>query len=247
MFNNNSNLSKFSGTTLYQNTEFEYDVYLIPSKNQNETNEIIQRISSRKRMENGVETTCLGIDKALITFNLDNDNTCAYVFVREKGTQDEGSGSLQIYNWCSLKRKYHDEYNYAQVWINDVCRITPPGTQKSKISPIKVLFILFEQLAAQNINKNDIYLMVEPNEYNILGPIYNNYGFTKVPYEDCKKNRGKDALVIMKKNISKDPNYDNFPFTAPQVTHVIGGKRRNKKSKTIRKRKNKRKTIKRRY
>jgi len=93
MFNNNSNLSKFSGTTLYQNTEFEYDVYLIPSKNQNETNEIIQRISSRKRMENGVETTCLGIDKALITFNLDNDNTCAYAFVREKGTQDEGSGS----------------------------------------------------------------------------------------------------------------------------------------------------------
>lgn len=244
MFNNISNQSKFSGTVLYQNIEFEYDIYLIPS---NETNEIIQRISSRKRMENGVEKVCLGVDQARISSMLDNDDVSALGFVREKGTQDEGSGSLQIYNWCSLKRKYHDEYNYAQVWINDVCRITQPGTQKSKISPIKVLFILFEQLAAQNINKNEIYLMVEPKEYNILGPIYTNYGFTKVPYEDCKKNRGKDALVIMRKNISKDANYTDFPFTSPQIGPVIGGKRRNKKLKTIKKRKNKRKTVKRRY
>jgi hypothetical protein len=270
-FYNTTNQSKFSGKINYEGKIFEYDIYLLPSKNKNEINEIIERISSRKRYSlDGKESVCLGLDKNKIKEILDDDDASAFGFVKESGTQDEGSGSLQIYNWCSLKRKYNTEYDISQIWINDVCRYTIPGTPKSTISPIKVLFTLFEQLTTQILGMNEIYLMVEPNEYPILGTLYKKYGFDDVSFENCKKNKGRQALKIMKKYINKNPNYDNFPFVEPTLQTVqtnfpetslstehisidtslplmnkIGGKKQNKKLKTKKRKTNKRKTNKR--
>jgi hypothetical protein len=215
-FNNTSGNSKFSGSVVFEGKPFDYDIYLLPLTSQNERGEIIQRISSRKRyFPNGTEETCLGLDTTSITQMIDSNDVSAFGFVKEHGSQDEGSGSLQIFNWCSLKRKYNNELEISQVWINDVCRFTPKGTTKSVISPVKVLFLLFEQLTSQILNKNEIYLMVEPHEYPVLGSLYKKYGFNDVSKEDCKKNKGRDALNIMRKFINKNSDYNNFPFVEP--------------------------------
>ena len=213
-FNNTSGSSKFSGSVVFEGKTFEYDIYLLPLTSQNERDEIIQRISSRKRyFPNGTEETCLGLDTQSITEMLDANDTSAYGFVKEHGSQDEGSGSLQIFNWCSFKRKINNELEISQVWINDVCRFTPKGTTKSAISPVTVLFLLFEQLTTQLLNKNEVYLMVELPEYPVLGPLYKKYGFNDVSKEDCKRNKGKNN--IMRKFINKNSDYNNFPFVQP--------------------------------
>lgn len=256
-FNNPSGRSKFSGSVVFEGKPFEYDIYLLPLTSATERDEIIQRMSSRKRyFPNGTEETCLGLDKQSITRMLDAVDTSAYGFVKERGSQDEGSGSLQIFNWCSLKRKYSNELEISQVWINDVCRFTPKGTPKTSISPIKVLFLLFEQLTAHILHKKEIYLMVEPHEYPVLGPLYKKYGFNDVPKEDCKKNKGKAALNVMRKLINQHSDYTNFPFVQPVasvlttpydiIPHVITDrkskpkstyKRKSSKSKSTYKRK----------
>jgi hypothetical protein len=228
-FNNKTNQTKFSGSINYGNSIYDYEIFLLPVKDISYRNEIINRITNRIR--NG--QVCLDITEDLVKDTLDYDGS-AYGFVREKGTQDEGSGSLQIYNWCSLKRKGNSLDN-IQVWINDVCRITAPNTKKSVISPVKVLFYLFEQLIIHNIQKEDVYLMVEPKEGPILVPIYNTYGFTIVSPTDCPKNKGKDASIIMRKTITIDPNYANFPFEQPLLSNNIGTQQSaGKKTKTRR-------------
>jgi hypothetical protein len=160
---------------------------------------------------------------------VDGRDISAVGFVKEKGSQDEGSGTLQIYDWCDLKKRKKRKANPiddAQVWINDVCRNIPQGVTKSVVSPVSILFILFEQLVAYNLSKSEIYLMVEKHESGVLIPIYSlNYGFVQ---DDSCFSPGQH--ICMRKDIIKDPNFAVLPIL--QIGGINKKIRKNKKTKS---------------
>jgi len=201
-FINKTKQNKFTGVLEYQGKNFEYELYILPL-HEEDKEEVIRKFGNRIR--NG--SVCLDLTEERVRENIENENNSGFAIVKEVGTQDVGSGSLQIYNWCNEKKGK----SAAQLWIHDVCRIIEPGTPKSIISPIKVLFHLFEQLAIYNLNKRSIHLMVEESEKNVLVPIYQSYGFIAMPMASCSGN--EEMINMVKTHIVRDPKYDFLRFT----------------------------------
>ena len=106
-----------------------------------------------------------------------------------------------------------------QVWVNDLCRSN--GTyslatrkkshSKSQVSPVKALFLLFEQLAITAVQAQIIYLNVERKNETILCPLYERYGFTRET-----KHKYRDDYIPMKKTVVPDTAHVNFPFYLSQ-------------------------------
>ncbi len=183
----------FTGLIAYEGKQFEYDILLTPFNKRTKLGQeayqfVVDHIS--KRMRDG--KPCLGIDEQTIRGYLDRKITSAYGFVRtrnKKGLVDEASGSIQLYNWCNP-----DQKDKLQAWLGDLCRVSE---FKSTVSPTKVLIALLEQFVIQNTSLREMHLMIDPEQRDILGPIYENYGFRFI------RNCLTVPLIPMKKRIVK--------------------------------------------
>ncbi|NDH69131.1 MAG: hypothetical protein EBY22_14775, partial [Gammaproteobacteria bacterium] len=86
--------------------------------------------------------TCLGLSESEVLQHVKDGDYTAVGIVKNtsmtEGTYDEGSGSLQYYDWC--------ESSTPQLWVNDLCRIT---NAKHERSPVHILLKVFEALARE--------------------------------------------------------------------------------------------------
>lgn len=215
-FQNPTNQHRFDAQLEYEGTIFEYNIFLTPLKKSTDDFKFVVDGISKRRQKGNLKKACLGTTKKVITGHLKNQVTSAYGFIREKGSKDEVSGSIQLFNWSLDKPEY-------QVWINDLCRNTPPGSVKSAISPMKPLFVIFEQLAAHLLGKKEVYLLVEPPNETILVPLYEKYGFVRDPDFNLSM---INKFIVMKKPIAALSSYNGFPF----ALHGLPFKGVNKKS-----------------
>ena len=174
-----------TGETQLNDHIFIYEIYLVPiigTSSQKRkrgvektVNETITELSRRlgNRIQNG--KVCLDVTEELARDNIENADYSAIVFVKNKNHDDEASGTMQYFNWCSDNQ---DDPNEAQIWINDLCRIS---TEKQQVSPLEVLIKLFESIVVKYVNHiNYIHLMVDKIEESSikLQQIYNNkYNF----------------------------------------------------------------------
>ena len=194
---------------VFDGKPYNTSLFLAPIlKDSPEYTKIVNKISSRKQFDSkkGKFVSCLGITKSIIKEELELVNTSLYVFVNEKGKSsfDQASGSLQMYNWSK------DSTIKSQVWICDLCRNAPNPAKKSQTSPVKPIMHLFEQISYYLFNKSEIYLMVEKTKESVLKPLYEKYGFAvdaSFVIDD-----DDDAFIVMKKQITPDPTYIDFPF-----------------------------------
>ena len=213
-FTNNTGKNKFIGTFGHNGLTYEYILYLPPNIIDPERREIITKFGNR--MQNG--KVCLNLNESIITKHLDDGNVSAYIIVNQVGSDETGSGTLQIYDWCSGKNRSLLKNRF--VWINDVCRILGNSGVKSAVSPIGALFYFMEQLSVQNIKKSDIYLFVDTSDETnkrVLTNIYSkNYGFTLNSIDDpsiCPANGTGEKLMVMKKpSLVADTAGINFSF-----------------------------------
>jgi len=237
-FKNDTGQSKFTGTINYKSFNYNYTIYLKPFTSI-EKNEIIRYFGNR--IYKG--ESCLDINEKDVRRILRKEDASAFFIVSVDGIDNVASGSLQIFDWC-------ETINGEDVWINDVCKISPmdvilqektnPGTTGV---PVDVMFILMEQLVAQNLGKSDIKLFVEnePSNANFLVPRYQKMGFQIDSV--CSQNFPDD--ITMEKQINPDTNIIDFTFLVnPQLT-TTGG--RYKRKKTHKKKIRKNKTHRRKY
>jgi hypothetical protein len=217
-FPNPTGQTRFEGKTLYEGTLYDYKIFLTPlQKSTPDYEYVVKEISARR--QKGSRKACLGTTKKIIQQQLNQQITSAYGFVNPIGSKDTVSGSIQLYQWDTTTTDY-------QVWINDLCRNTPSGAKKHEVSPLYVLFMLFEQMAAQMLGKTAVYLFVDPENEPVLVPLYQKYGFSV----DNDFNTTGDA-IIMKKPIVKLDAYNGFPFIVKPSDKSSKSKRNKTQSK----------------
>lgn len=256
-FFNKTGKTKFEGTFILDSIEYKYTLYLVPFEREmptKEQNEIINFFGNR--MFKGKH--CLDVDESTISDYLYNGYISAFIIVHPVGINNFASGTLQVYNRCyeSSNNTEEDGIKVADVWINDVCRISETGTNEG--NPLKAMFFLMEQLVVQNLNKNNIKLYVDKDEKNIsvLKPKYESLGFVlnnETQPGICPE--WKDAEMVMEKpNLVANPNIIDLSFlkiprynlrsSNSKRQRTYGGNK-NKKSNKNNKRKTKKKTNKR--
>lgn len=238
-FTNNTGRSKFTGTINHKGFDYDYTIYITPLTNEQESYDIINYFGNRTYKGK----LCLDIDEEGIKNSIDNNDVSAFFIVKVAGINNVASGSLQIYDWCKVRKGF-------DVWINDVCKISPDDIilqEKSNPGstgvPLDIMFILMEQLAVQNLGKRNIKLFVgsEPaTNAAFLVPRYNKMGFKT----DIICNKKFKDDIVMEKNINPDISIIDFSFLINQ-SQVIGGKYKRKKTNKRKLRKNK--TYKRKY
>ena len=233
-FNNKTKKTKFQGTFTLESIAYNYTLYLLPIKKQltqKQSLEIIKYFGNR--LFKG--KTCLDIDEAAVEENLIYGEVSAFIMVHPVGVDNIASGTLQIYNWCnptnsskssqssnsskssqssnSSKSPNSPNISNADVWINDVCRVSPSGNQGN---PLRGLFFFMEQLVVQNLGKPNIKLYIDPEPTNkgVLKPKYTDLGFTLNSEDDpdiCPGWTDHD-IVMEKTGLSSDKNIIDFSF-----------------------------------
>jgi len=239
-FENNTGQSKFTGIINHGGFEYNYVIYLTPLTNPNEKNEIVSYFGNRTYKGK----LCLDIHETDISNMIDVDDLSALLIVSVNGINNVASGSLQIFDWCNTRKGY-------DVWINDVCKISPDDVilQEKTIPgstgvPVDIMFILMEQLVAQNLHKTNIKLFVEdePSNAGFLVPRYKKIGF-EIDKVCSRKNPG--SIVMEKKRLQPNLNFIDFSFlNSTQQKQIIGGryiKRKTNKRKIVKKKTYKRK------
>jgi len=201
-FENPTDINRFDGTINYKGTEFEYTFFITPVTRGTPDYEWIVENITRRRQKGEPRKACLGTTKKVIEHQLDEELTSAYGFVRQVGYEDEASGAIQIYDWS--KKKDANQ----QSWITDLCRHYDNRVIRSRISPVKVLLYLFEQMVMNQLKQPHIYLMVENRNEHVLVPIYENYGFRRIEDDIFSDHE----IIYMKKKIRRDYRYADFPF-----------------------------------
>lgn len=237
-FKNYTGQSKFTGSINYSGFNYDYIIYLLPLTNPSEKNEIISYFGNRRYKGN----LCLDTDEDIIRDVIDDEDVEALFIVSSAGIDNVASGSLQIFNWCKLRKKY-------DVWINDVCKVssddvilqekTNPG---SSGNPVDAMFALMEQLVVQNLEKPNIKLFVENIKANtdFLVPRYTKIGF-QLDFACGKKFPDK---IVMEKQLMPNIQLIDFSFlTSSKKQKIVGG--RYKRKKTNKRKLMKRKTCKR--
>jgi hypothetical protein len=213
-FSNPTNKNRFDGKIDYEGQQYEYTIFLTPlEKETPDYDFVVKGISSRR--QKGSRKTCLGLKTKIIKMHLNKKITSAYGFVNPVGSNDSVSGSIQLYNWDKKTTGY-------QVWINDICRHTPKATKKNDVSPLHVLFLLFEQMTAHILGKTEVKLFVERENENILVPLYNKYGFTV----DTNIQTSVPNVIAMTKSIKPIDSYHGIPFSTTK-----GGTNKTRKNK----------------
>jgi len=124
-----------------------------------------------RREKGKPDEPCLNATRPEIIDQITNMNVHVYGFVHNtRFPSDHASGALQI--------------GYDGVYITDLCRhydVNDP--RKSKMSPVKVLMTLFEQLVLNELHKNKVRLMVVKNGGQRLLEIYDKYGYKQINEE----------------------------------------------------------------
>jgi hypothetical protein len=226
-FKNYTGQSKFVGLINYRGFNYDYTIYLMPLKNQGEKDEIISYFGNRRYKGK----LCLDTNEEIIRDVIDGGDVEAFFIVKTVGIDNVTSGSLQIWNWCKLRKKY-------DVWISDVCKVssndvilqekTSPG---STGNPVDAMFALMEQLVVQNLGKTNIKLFVENEQQaniDFLVPRYKKIGF-EIDFVCSEKFSNK---VVMEKQIILDRRLIDFSFlTSTKRQKIVGGRYRNKKTK----------------
>lgn len=218
-FNNKTKKTKFQGTFTLESIAYNYTLYLLPIKKQLTQKQSLEIITYfGNRLFKG--KPCLDIDEAAVEDNLIYGEVSAFIMVHPVGVDNIASGTLQIYNWCnptnsskSSNSSNSPNISNADVWINDVCRISPSGNQGN---PLKGLFFFMEQLVVQNLGKPNIKLYIDPEPTNksVLKPKYSDLGFTLNSEDDpdiCPGWTDHD-IVMEKTGLSSDKNIIDFSF-----------------------------------
>lgn len=175
-FINKTPKTKFEGFFQYDQTEYKYTFYLVPIVRKlpkTEEREIINYFGNRLRKGK----ICLDVDETTVRYYLDNDLVSAFVMVKPRNVNNIASGTIQIINRCHISAPSPDNIEYADIWVNDICRISQTGKEGGE--PLKALFFLIEQLAIQNLGKSNIKLYIDrdPSNVSFLKPTYEQIGF----------------------------------------------------------------------
>ena len=172
--------------------EFEVELFYspqnLPEKLQDE---LADRIGGR--LISG--KPCLEITKNNAAFSIENEDYSVIGFAKNVKnirpmSDDEASGTLQLYKWCN-------DDSPPELWLNDLCRITSlKGKDKPETSPLQALLKVFESVARVAKLKY-MYLMVENKEpeRTILPEVYKKYGFR---ITTCCSLTDDDSLVMRK-------------------------------------------------
>jgi hypothetical protein len=210
-FINKTRKTKFKGAFSLDSTDYEYTMYLLPITKQKEYDEIVNYFGNR--MFKG--KICLDVDEPAVEDYLNNDDVSAFIMVNPVNIDNVASGTLQIYDWCntSSTSSKSQNINSADVWINDVCRVSSSGNTGN---PLKALFYFMEQLVVQNLGKNNIKLYIEPEPDNVkvLKPKYESLGFVKnieTNPEICPNWAGTE-IVMEKTGLAEETQVINFAF-----------------------------------
>ena len=210
-FINKTRKTKFKGAFSLDSTDYEYTMYLLPITKQKEYDEIVNYFGNR--MFKG--KICLDVDEPAVEDYLNNDDVSAFIMVNPVNIDNVASGTLQIYDWCntSSTSSKSQNINSADVWINDVCRVSSSGNTGN---PLKALFYFMEQLVVQNLGKNNIKLYIEPEPDNVkvLKPKYESLGFVKnieSNPEICPNWAGTE-IVMEKTGLAEETQVINFAF-----------------------------------
>jgi len=206
---NNTKKLHVKGEKTVEGIVFEYEYFLLPligldAKEQTDAHEyIINKLGTREK--NGV--SCLDVTEELVRTNIENNEYAGVVFVKNVSNDewsDEASGTMQYYDWCKSHKS--GLQNRSQLWLNDICRITnqidatKQSGDKPKLSPVKVLMTIFEDIAVKYVGSElkYLHLMVENHEpeRTVLPKIYKTYGFSTVDAKQC--NVGDDMIVMRK-------------------------------------------------
>ena len=239
-FHNKTGNTKFKGEFTIDGLTYEYILYLLPAQGRIspvQKREIVHSFGNRTYKGN----ICLGIDMNTIRGYINSKNVSAFVRVNPVGIDNEASGTLQIFNHCG------SPYGMPDIWINDVCRVG----QSREGNPVYALFVLMEQLAAQNMNKTNMKLYVErePTNLAVLKEKYEQLGFVRNADEHTDVCPGwhHDELVMEKTGLIPRPdlidfsflsgasqsNYDSIPRKKRRTTY--GGKTRKNRRRRTRK------------
>jgi hypothetical protein len=229
-FKNYSGRHKFTGQFIYDSETYDYSLYL-PDFDATLKSEIVNYFGERK--QNG--KTCLDVDKGTVETYIDNGDISAFIIVNKSGSDEKASGTLQVFDWCSGKKQL---LTNAQVWINDLCRISGPSGVKTK--SVNALMYFMEQLTVQNLEKPEIYLFVDANDARnksgLMSLYKDKYGYIQNAETNpsvCPINGTDLNQIAMKKpGLVSEPAVINFNFLKKKT---IGGSRRRKVKKIYKK------------
>lgn len=204
-----------TGVLSTRNGSFVYTLYFLPIRDNTIISEIADKLMAR-REKGKPDEPCLNVSRPDIIDQITNMNVHVYGFVHStRFPSDHASGALQI--------------GYDGVYITDLCRhydVTDP--RKSKMSPIKVLMTLFEQLVLNELHNNKIRLMVVKNGGQRLLEIYDKYGYRQINEEV------DDGVtyVVMEKTIRRNGEYSLNKTSSRPNTHKSRTKSLSKTPKT---------------
>ena len=204
-----------TGILTTRNGSFVYTLYFLPIRDNAIISEIADKLMAR-REKGKPDEPCLNASRPDIIDQITNMNVHVYGFVHStRFPSDRASGALQI--------------GYDGVYITDLCRhyeLADP--RKSKMSPIKVLMTLFEQLVLNELQNNKIRLMVVKNGGQRLLEIYGNYGYAQINEEV------DDGVtyVVMEKTIRRNGEYSLNKTSSRPNTHKSRTKSLSKTPKT---------------
>lgn len=204
-----------TGILTTRNGSFSYTLYFLPIRDNAIISEIADKLMARREKGKPYEP-CLNASRSVIIDQITNMNVHVYGFVHStRFPSDHASGALQI--------------GYDGVYITDLCRhYEMADPRKSKMSPIKVLMTLFEQLVLDELHNNKIRLMVVKNGGQRLLEIYGNYGYAQINEEV------DDGVtyVVMEKTIRRNGEYSLNKTSSRPNTHKSRTKSLSKTPKT---------------
>lgn len=204
-----------TGILTTRNGSFVYTLYFLPIRDNTIISEIADKLMARREKGKPYEP-CLNASRSVIIDQITNMNVHVYGFVHStRFPSDHASGALQI--------------GYDGVYITDLCRhYEMADPRKSKMSPIKVLMTLFEQLVLDELHNNKIRLMVVKNGGQRLLEIYGNYGYAQINEEV------DDGVtyVVMEKTIRRNGEYSLNKTSSRPNTHKSRTKSLSKTPKT---------------
>ena len=204
-----------TGILTTRNGSFVYTLYFLPIRDNTIISEIADKLMARREKGKPYEP-CLNASRSVIIDQITNMNIHVYGFVHStRFPSDHASGALQI--------------GYDGVYITDLCRhYEMADPRKSKMSPIKVLMTLFEQLVLDELHNNKIRLMVVKNGGQRLLEIYGNYGYAQINEEV------DDGVtyVVMEKTIRRNGEYSLNKTSSRPNTHKSRTKSLSKTPKT---------------
>jgi len=197
-FRNTTELTKFEGKFILNETEYEYTIYLTPlpdSFSKEEHDEIIEYFGTR-RFKKGL---CLKLNRGSFKSYLRKGDISAFLIVNPVGIDNYASATLQNYDWCNRT-------DTDMVWINDICRVSSTGLSGSVGEPLKGLMFLVEQLVVQNLDLSvlKLYIDNDPITKPILKNIYEMLGFNYNSIDDntiCPGFLGGDEIVMEKRGL----------------------------------------------